>query len=216
MRIDWRLPYDELFAFLNRCNFIAYFPMVGGWHRVAIAYNTRRAPEGGVTLAEVQDAIDTCGPTDARAVAIGDRSRFVIHQRTVRKQAVGRVFLAGDAAHVHSVVGAQGLNIGVQDSFNLAWKLAAVIAGRAEPEMLETYAAERLPAARRIVTGTRRAGRMTLLRRPPAVLARRHIAPLVLSRRRVRNTIQRADTSCGGGLPDGARVSGAAGCRRRR
>ena len=61
-----------------------------------------------------------------------------------------------------------------------------------EPEMLETYAAERRPAARRIVTGTRRATRMTLLRRPPAMLARRHIAPLVLSRRRVRNTIQRA------------------------
>ena len=79
-----------------------------------------------MTLAEVQAAIDTCGPTGARAVEIGDRSRFVIHQRTVRKQNVGRVFLAGDAAHVHSVVGAQGLNIGVQDSFNLAWKLAAV------------------------------------------------------------------------------------------
>lgn len=42
IRVDWRLPYDELFAFLNRGNFIAYFPMVDGWHRVAIAYNTRR------------------------------------------------------------------------------------------------------------------------------------------------------------------------------
>lgn len=46
IRVDWRLPMDELFAFLNRGNFIAYFPMVGGWHRVAIAYTTRRAPEG--------------------------------------------------------------------------------------------------------------------------------------------------------------------------
>lgn len=192
IRVDWRLPMGELFAFLNRGNFIAYFPMVGGWHRVAIAYNSRRAPQGDVTLAEVQDAIDACGPTGARAIEIGDRSRFVIHQRTVREQSVGRVFLAGDSAHVHSVVGAQGLNIGVQDSFNLAWKLAAVIAGHADRQILETYAAERRPAARRIVTGTRRATRMTLLRRPPAVLARRHIAPLVLSRRRMRTTIQRA------------------------
>ncbi|GFG49624.1 hypothetical protein CQY20_19105 [Mycolicibacterium agri] len=192
VRIDWGLPMDELYAFLNRGNFIAYFPMVGGWHRVAIAYNTRRAPQGEVTLAEVQGAIDACGPVGARAVEIGDRSRFVINQRTVQAQSVGRVFLAGDAAHVHSVVGAQGLNIGVQDSFNLAWKLAAVIAGRADPTMLETYAAERRPAAKRIVTGTRRATRMTLLRRPPAVLARRRIAPLVLGRRRVRNTIEHA------------------------
>ena len=183
---------DELFAFLNRGNFIAYFPMVGGWHRVAIAYNTRRAPDGEVTLAEVQHAVDACGPTGARVVEIGDRSRFVIHQRTVREQSVGRIFLAGDAAHVHSVVGAQGLNIGVQDSFNLAWKLAAVIDGTATPELLSTYAAERRPAARRIVNGTRRATRMTLLRRPPAVAARRHIAPLVLHRRRVRNTIEHA------------------------
>jgi 2-polyprenyl-6-methoxyphenol hydroxylase-like FAD-dependent oxidoreductase len=192
VRIQWDLPSDELFAFLNRGNFIAYFPMVGGWHRVAIAYNTRRAPDGEVTLAEVQAAIDRCGPTGARAVEIGDRSRFVIHQRTVERQSVGRVFLAGDAAHVHSVVGAQGLNIGVQDSFNLAWKLAAIIAGAAPPDLLETYAAERRPAAKRIVTGTRRATRMTLLRRRPAVFARRHIAPLVLGRQKVRSTIEHA------------------------
>ncbi len=192
LRIDWQLPVDELFAFLNRGNFIAYFPMVGGWHRVAIAYNTRRAPEGEVTLAEVQAAIDACGPTGARAVEIGDRSRFVIHQRTVARQSLGRVFLAGDAAHVHSVVGAQGLNIGVQDAFNLAWKLAAVISGSAAPALLETYAAERHPAARRIVNGTRRATRMTLLRRRPVVFARRHVAPLVLGRRRVSSTIEHA------------------------
>jgi hypothetical protein len=166
--------------------------MVGGWHRIAIAYNTRRAPEGGITLAEVQQAIDMCGPRGARAVQIGDRSRFVINQRTVQKQAVGRIFLAGDAAHVHSVVGAQGLNIGVQDSFNLAWKLAAVITGNATRELLETYAAERHPAAARIVRGTRRATRMTLLRHAPMVWARRHIAPLVLGRPKARNTIEHA------------------------
>jgi len=192
VRIDWHLPMDELYAYLSRGNFIAYFPLVGGWHRVAIAYNTRRAPEGEVTLAEVQSAIEACGPTGARAVEIGDRSRFVIHQRTVERQSVGRVFLAGDAAHVHSVVGAQGLNIGVQDAFNLAWKLAAVISGQAKPELLDTYAAERRPAASRTVRGTRRATRMTLLRRPPTVFARRHVAPLVLGRRRARSAIERA------------------------
>lgn len=214
VRIDWSLPMDELFAFLHRGDFIAYFPLVGGWHRVAVAYNTRRAPESDVTLAEVQDAIDRCGPSGARAVEIGDRSRFVIHQRTVHRESVGRIFLAGDAAHVHSVVGAQGLNIGVQDAFNVAWKLAAVSAGRATPALLDTYAAERRPAASRTVRGTRRATRMTLLRRPPTVLARRYIAPLVLGRDRVRQTIERAlsqlDISyrAPGAVADGALVTG--------
>ena len=92
--------------------------MAGGWHRVAIAYNTRPAPVGDVTLAEVQDAVDIRGPRGARVVKIGDRSRFVINQRTVEKQSVGRIFLAGDAAHVNSAMGAQGLDVGVQDSFN--------------------------------------------------------------------------------------------------
>jgi 2-polyprenyl-6-methoxyphenol hydroxylase-like FAD-dependent oxidoreductase len=192
VRVDWALPMDELFAYLNRGDFIAYFPMAGGWHRVAIAYQTRPAPTGEVTLGEVQTAIDRCGPDGARAVEIGDRSRFVINQRTVDKESVGRIFLAGDAAHVNSVVGAQGLNIGVQDAFNLAWKLAAVIAGHAAPSLLDTYAAERRPAASRTVRGTRRATRMTLLRRTPAVFVRRRIAPVLLRRPRVRTTIEHA------------------------
>lgn len=192
VRVDWPLPMDELFAYLNKGNFIAYFPMVGGRHRVAIAYSTRPAPQGEVTLAEVQQAIDICGPRGARAVEIGDRIRYVIHQRTVERQSVGRIFLAGDAAHVHSVVGAQGLNSGVHDAFNLAWKLAAVITGRAGPALLDTYAAERRPAASRTVKRTRQATRMMVLRRPPTVFARRYIAPLILRRRRVRTVIEHA------------------------
>src|SRR5215213_3089019 len=57
VRVDWALPMEELFAYLNRGDFIAYFPMAGGWHRVAIAYQTRPAPTGEVTLGEVQTAI---------------------------------------------------------------------------------------------------------------------------------------------------------------
>lgn len=192
IQVDWSLPMDELFAFLNHGDFIAYFPMVGGWHRVAVAHNTAPAPSGEVTLGEVQDAIDRCGPHGARAVQIGDRSRFVINQRTVEKQSVGRIFLAGDAAHVNSVVGAQGLNIGVQDSFNLAWKLAAVSGAKAAPELLDTYAGERRPAATRIVKGTTRATRMTLLRPPLTVFARRRLAPLLLRRARVRSGVEHA------------------------
>ncbi|NUW30393.1 FAD-dependent monooxygenase [Nonomuraea sp. SMC257] len=66
----------------------------------------------------------------------------------------GRVLLAGDAAHVHSAIGGPGLNLGLQDTVNLGWKLAAVVRGQASEELLDTYESERRPAAERVVTHT--------------------------------------------------------------
>ena len=65
----------------------------------------------------------------------------------VREYRVGRVFLAGDAAHVHPPAGGLGMNTGIQDAYNLGWKLARTLAGTASPELLDTYAAERVPIA---------------------------------------------------------------------
>ncbi|HYY79709.1 MAG TPA: FAD-dependent monooxygenase [Actinomycetes bacterium] len=192
LRVEWPLPYDELFAFLDRGNFTTFFPMRGGLHRVAVAYTGRQAPTGDVTLAEVQGAVDACGPPGVRIVELKEAGRFRINQRAVDHQSRGRVFLAGDAAHVNSLVGAQGMNIGMQDSFNLGWKLALVSAGLAPDELLATYAVEREPAVRRTVRGTRRFTRMTLLRNPVSALARRRLAPLLLERPKVRATIETA------------------------
>ncbi|WP_214410200.1 FAD-dependent monooxygenase [Sphaerisporangium fuscum] len=71
--------------------------------------------------------------------------------RLAERYRQGRVLLAGDAAHVHSAMGAPGLNLGLQDVANLGWKLAAEVAGRAPPGLLDTYEAERRPAADRVV-----------------------------------------------------------------
>jgi 2-polyprenyl-6-methoxyphenol hydroxylase-like FAD-dependent oxidoreductase len=80
-------------------------------------------------------------------------SKYKVHTRHVEKFSVGRVFVAGDAAHVHTPAGGQGMNTGIQDAYNLAWKLALVIAG-ANPALLDTYNEERLANARHLVRST--------------------------------------------------------------
>ncbi|RAV06247.1 hypothetical protein DQP55_24090 [Mycolicibacterium sp. GF69] len=192
LRIDWGLPGDEFFAFLNRGRFVAYFPMLHGWHRIAVAQPERPTPSGDVTLAELQRAVDVCAPPGAKIAEIRQAGRFRINQRRVESNSAGRVFLAGDAAHIHSVVGAQGMNTGIQDAFNLGWKLAAVVRGEADPTLLKSYAVERAPVARRLVRGTRRVTRMTLLRNPVSTAMRRNIAPRVLGRPTVQRTLIRA------------------------
>jgi 2-polyprenyl-6-methoxyphenol hydroxylase-like FAD-dependent oxidoreductase len=134
-------------------------------HRVAIAYNTA-GPLQRDQARRGRAAIDAFGPIGARArESATDRGSSSTSARS--RNSPLAAFSSPATPHVHSVVGAQGLNIGVQDAFNLAWKLAAVISDSAPTELLETYAAERHPAARRIVKGTRRAARMTLIRRRP-------------------------------------------------
>jgi NADPH-dependent dioxygenase len=81
-------------------------------------------------------------------------SKFTIQQRAVPAMHVGRCFVSGDAAHVHSPASGQGLNTGVQDAFNLAWKLAMVIHGHAEETLLDTYDAERVPIGQALLAST--------------------------------------------------------------
>lgn len=81
-------------------------------------------------------------------------STFTINRRMVDRYRVDRVFLAGDAAHIHSPFGGQGMNTGIQDAFNLAWKLALVMTGQSPEHLLDTYEEERLPIAKRVLAQT--------------------------------------------------------------
>lgn len=92
-------------------------------------------------------------------------SRFSDFARLVRNYRQDRVFLAGDAAHVHFAVGGQGLNLGLQDALNLSWKLAHTLAGTAGKDLLDTYDAERRPAGQRVIDNTR--VQLTLMRPDP-------------------------------------------------
>jgi 2-polyprenyl-6-methoxyphenol hydroxylase-like FAD-dependent oxidoreductase len=96
-----------------------------------------------------------------------------INSRIASRYQVGRVILVGDAAHVHSPMGGPGLNLGLQDAVNLGWKLVAVLRGRAGPELLATYEAERRPAAERVIMHSR--AQLALVRPGPEVTALRQV-----------------------------------------
>ncbi|WP_327357389.1 rifampin monooxygenase [Streptomyces sp. NBC_01304] len=100
-------------------------------------------------------------------------SRFGDATRQAERYRVGRAFLAGDAAHIHPPTGGQGLNLGVQDAFNLGWKLAAAVHGWAPEELLDTYHAERHPVGARVIDNTR--AQITLLGSEPGPTALREL-----------------------------------------
>src|SRR5205807_7495411 len=94
--------------------------------------------------------------TGTRVTRVNWFSQYRVHHRVADHFRQGRVFLSGDAAHVHSPAGGQGMNTGIGDAVNLAWKLAAVLAGRAGASLLDSYEAERVPFARSLVATTDR------------------------------------------------------------
>jgi 2-polyprenyl-6-methoxyphenol hydroxylase-like FAD-dependent oxidoreductase len=102
---------------------------------------------------------------------------FRLQHRQAASYRSGRVFLAGDAAHVHSPAGGQGMNIGIQDAWNLGWKLALVAGGAADPALLDTYHVERQPVARDVLRLTDRAFTIATSTRPIHRIARTRVAP---------------------------------------
>lgn len=102
----------------------------------------RQAP---VTLDELQASLRKVSETDVTLTAVHAARRWTDNARQVRNYRMGRILLAGDAAHVHSPFGGQGLNLGIGDAVNLGWKLAATVKGWAPETLLDTYSAERYP-----------------------------------------------------------------------
>lgn len=193
--MKWNMPPDEMLVFVRKGSFIALFPMLDGRHRVIVGYDLDRAPSGEVTLEEIQRMIDVSGvPGGARVEAPTELGRFRVNQRKAVGYRRGRVFLAGDAAHIHSPVGAQGMNTGMQDAFNLAWKLSLVVQGKAPPRLLESYEVEREQVGTALLKGTNIATRIALTRNPLLAGLRTRVAPLVLSRDVVQRRVARIVT----------------------
>ncbi|HJU04536.1 MAG TPA: FAD-dependent monooxygenase, partial [Nitrospiraceae bacterium] len=106
------------------------------------------------TLAHIQAVVDRLAPARTKIGNLRWSSLFGLSHRMVSRYSVGRAFLAGDAAHIHPPTGAQGMNTGVQDAYNLAWKLALVVKGAAPATLLDSYNAERLPVGQDVVGRT--------------------------------------------------------------
>lgn len=107
-------------------------------------------------------------------------STYRVHHRVAERFRRGRAFLVGDAGHIHSPAGGQGMNTGIGDAINLAWKLAAVVQGRAPDALLDSYEAERLPFARRLVDTTDRVFSFITADGPVAEIVRTGVAPRLL------------------------------------
>jgi 2-polyprenyl-6-methoxyphenol hydroxylase-like FAD-dependent oxidoreductase len=135
--------------------------------------------EAPVSLAEIEASVErVLGVNVPLRSASPDtpldlRRFYGINSRIASQYQAGRVFLVGDAAHVHSPIGGPGLNLGLQDAVNLGWKLAAVVGGGAEPALLDTYQAERRPAAERVIMHSR--AQLALVRPGAEVTALREL-----------------------------------------
>ncbi|HEY4454816.1 MAG TPA: FAD-dependent monooxygenase [Pseudonocardiaceae bacterium] len=115
-----------------------------GWYRIIATQRERQAdPHEPVTFEEMRAAVEKIAGTDFGMHSARWLSSFTDATRQAQRYRVGRVLLAGDAAHIHLPVGGQGLNMGIQNAFNLGWKLAAVLRGEAPDSLLDTYHDER-------------------------------------------------------------------------
>lgn len=185
VRIEGPLARDEVSVFWHEKGAAVFFPIdPHGRFRViadvGMAKNADRPPDP--TLAEIQAKVDERGPG---GIALHDPiwlAGFRINERKVASYRQGRVFLAGDAAHIHSPAGGQGMNTGMQDAFNLAWKLALVQRGQARPEvLLSSYSHERSEVGDEVLRGAAAMTTVATLRNPIAQFFRNHVASLATS-----------------------------------
>ncbi|MFC9654197.1 FAD-dependent monooxygenase, partial [Streptomyces sp. NPDC056937] len=142
-------------------------PFADGYYRIIGWNRAHNVPDSEpLDLAEVKEITRLAlghdyGMHDARWM-----SRFHSDERQAPAYRVGRVFLAGDAAHVHTPAGAQGMNTGLQDAVNLSWKLAAAVGGRAPEGLLDTYQSERHPIGKAVLRSSGGIVRLAMVKRP--------------------------------------------------
>ncbi len=152
----------------------------GSWYRAMVWDRDHQVPDTEpVDDGEIADVLTRAMRTDFGVIDIGWKSRFHCDERQVERYRHGRVFLAGDAAHVHSPMGGQGMNTGIQDAANLAWKLDAVLGG-ADDRLLDTYHDERHPIGKRVLIQSGLIARAVTLHPRPARWLRNLLAPKLL------------------------------------
>jgi 2-polyprenyl-6-methoxyphenol hydroxylase-like FAD-dependent oxidoreductase len=151
----------------------------GRWRVIVSAQKMTAEQAAALTLADVQTLVNARLGADVPLYDPVWISGFGINTRMTSTMSRGRIFLAGDAAHVHSPIGGQGMNTGIQDALNLAWKLALVLDGTASPALLDSFDAERHANAKRLLAGVGPLTKIANLRQPVAIEIRNHLIQLV-------------------------------------
>jgi len=177
VRLAGGVPSDEVILYFSPAGMVVVAPMPGGVHRIVATVDD--APEQP-NAAYVQALLDTRGPQRERATVdeVLWGSRFRVHHRVADVYRAGRVLLAGDAAHVHSPAGGQGMNAGILDAVRLTEALVDALAGNMAA--LDVYGAERRPVARQVVVLADRLTRLATVR--PALRSLRNLVLSTLAR----------------------------------
>ncbi|KUZ81236.1 FAD-binding monooxygenase [Burkholderia ubonensis] len=195
---DW--PDDEIHLFTTAEGIAGLFPMGDGRYRLVAdrpRENGALSDERGPSLARCQEIVRARMGTSIVVSDLTWSSYFHLHSRMVERLRHGRVFFAGDAAHVHSPAGAQGMNTGIQEAFNLGWKLARVLGAGAPERLLDTYHTERHPIERDVLRQTSFLTQIVEADRGPMKLLRDHVVPLLASFGPMRDAVRRTVSELG-------------------
>jgi 2-polyprenyl-6-methoxyphenol hydroxylase-like FAD-dependent oxidoreductase len=179
---DVRLKWEEkacLTLFIGQ-GFMAVFPLKDGVFRIIASRPNQANVDIEPTIEDFEEVFKVLGPGKTELFDASWIARFRLHHRNVEKYRVGRLFLAGDAAHLHSPAGGQGMNTGMQDAVNLGWKLASVIRGKHGDQLLDSYNIERHRVGENLIINTDRMFEMMATTNPIYLYLRNTIMPWIL------------------------------------
>jgi len=207
-------PDSEASVYWHRDGAFIIFPISPGRYRVLADLPASGADHPPApTLEQVQAMIDRRGPAGLVAFDPIWLTGFRINGRKVSSYRWGRIFLAGDAAHVHSPAGGQGMNTGMQDAFNLAWKLALVVRGECDEHLLDSYSPERSKVGDEVLKAAGQLTTVGTMRNPVAQTVRNLVGHIMLGLAPVQHAFADTMTEVAIGYPDsplnGASLSGA-------
>lgn len=201
------LPGDEMQLCPSEFGPLAIFPMSSIRRRIVATVD--KAEEDAPSLAFVRRVTAQRAPRELETLSLRWSSYFRIHHRQVAQLRVGRLFVAGDAAHIHSPFGGQGMNTGLQDVWNLVWKLHLAVRGKASEPLLDSYTAERRPVIKSVLQTTDRLTRLLGTASKLAQAVRNTVIPVVsqlngFQRRFVQNLSELGISYAGSPIVEGA------------
>lgn len=186
-------PFDHhtFRIFFKKKRFLALIPMQGEHHYRLISVRRGETKKAGPMpqIGEFQDLVKELVPFPLEIKDATWVSRFFVQCRSADHYQEPPIFLVGDAAHIHSPAGGQGMNTGLQDSFNLAWKLAMVLKGISKPALLKTYEPERKPVGDFLIERTDRLFKFMVKSSIWARLLRRWVLPRVARSKELRSKL---------------------------
>jgi 2-polyprenyl-6-methoxyphenol hydroxylase-like FAD-dependent oxidoreductase len=226
INLETEQPIDVLENYTTRRGFVMFMPFADGSHRVITMDHASNQEPHAPTVAENQELIDSV--VDVKAIKLVGDPKWTSHlgvlqHRQATEYRCGRVFLAGDAAHINFPTGGQGMNAGINDSVNLAWKLALDLRGASDPQLLDTYQEERYPVGKMVGKLTHKMSKLYTVRNPVGLFIRKRFLRVVAHKQALQRKIAfglsghavsyaegKRAKSLEAATPDGARGPGAA------